>query len=155
MTALPAAGSPYYGGDAIGSPKDASCTYAASGGLPPGLCLAEKSDLRQVIGHNEGDLAEPAVYARTPSPGTQVCTGSAWDVTSLVAAARKDGFVCFAARAVDVVGNIGVSPPIRVCVDTDLTDNVQPACATMSIEPPSCTDGCTPPAQGGGSVIAL
>jgi hypothetical protein len=73
----------------------------------------------------------------------------------LIAANRQDGFVCFAARAVDKVGNVGISPPIRVCVDTDLTDNVQPNCAKMSIpDPPSCTDGCTPPARGGGIVVS-
>jgi hypothetical protein len=60
--------------------------------------------------------------------------------------------VCLAARALDAVGNIGISRPLRVCYDDPLTAFV-PACKSDDEPPPSCTDGCAlPPAFEGGAV---
>jgi hypothetical protein len=45
-----------------------------------------------------------------------------------------------AARAVDNIGNVGVSEPIRLCFDDGDSSNGPPNCAG---EPPSCLGNCT------------
>jgi hypothetical protein len=149
LTALQPAGFPWYSGEKVTSPVTGCVAYPTAG-PPPNLC-GGVSSLWQVVRHRAYDLNEPAVYAFSPTAGSE-CTGQAWGFKSLVDA---DGFVCFAARAVDAIGNVGVSPPLRLCVDKNPGDASQPTCATSSVTPPSCTDGCVPPPRGGGNVISL
>jgi len=124
------------------------CTTKA-GTAPPKLCTAQKSDMWQVIEH-DGDVKEPAVYARSVTTGGE-CTGIDWEFGPKL---NADGWACFAARAVDSVGNIGVSRPLRICVD-DPERPGTPPCANSSGPIPSCTDGCTPPARWGNVGIEL
>lgn len=150
LSALTPGGTTPYTGEKLAAPVG-SCTVFPSSGAPPKLCNGD-SALSIVVGHNEYDLAEQAVYGYSPVSGS-ACTGQAWDFGSLVDA---DGFVCFAATATDTKGNVGISPPLRLCVDVnDAAHPGAPACATMSVALPTCTDGCTPPARGGGMVISL
>jgi hypothetical protein len=51
------------------------------------------------------------------------------------------------------VGNAAISPPLRVCFDNPATTYV-PSCAMQSEAPPTCTDGCTPPAGFGATLLA-
>lgn len=143
LTALTAGGNYPYTGVQAGAPVDGCASYPNSG-APSKLC-GGASALSYVVGHHEYDLQEPAVYVYSPLPNTSDCTGQAWEYESLV---DQDGFVCFAARATDTLGNVGVSPPVRMCVDLPKKPG-QPACATTSVAPPTCSDGCTPPARGG------
>jgi hypothetical protein len=103
------------------------------------------SDMWQVIKHGNG---ENVVYGVQVAAAT--CTGSGWEFGSLVS---SDGWVCFAARAVDNVENVGVSRPLRVCVDDPNVDGV-PACKTGA-PPPSCTDGCTPAPRWDGRFVKV
>jgi hypothetical protein len=141
-------GTPFYNLDG-GSPVLPN-TCSTSGGTQPPLLCGGDSDMWQVIGHHEADLNENAVFARLPQAGAQ-CTGQGWNFQLLV---DQDGWACFAARAEDKAGNVGVSPPLRLCVD--LPGGTTPACATdpQSV-PPTCTDGCAPPARGGNFVTDL
>jgi hypothetical protein len=82
----------------------------------------------------------PVIYGVAVESGTVNCTGVTWEVASRIPPAG--GWVCLAARAVDVVGNVGVSPPHRVCVDPDGNGGADPC--TNPGPAPSCTDGCTP-----------
>jgi hypothetical protein len=150
LIALTPKGSPWYSGNSSTAPVAQSCAYPNQ--LKPDLLCGGDSDLWQVVGHYEGDLAEPAVFAYSPTNGSE-CTGQAWGFKSLIDS--DDGWVCFAARATDNAGNIGISRPLRVCIDTDATDGQAPPCADAGSTPPSCTDGCTPPGRAGGNVISL
>jgi hypothetical protein len=97
------------------------------------------------------EIKDPMVYVvGTPNSSDATCTGIDW---SFLSKDQPDGWVCLAARVVDKAGNVGISPPLRICVDNPDNDIVPP-CRTMSIEPPTCTDGCTPPARGGGDLFA-
>jgi len=140
---LTKAGTPWYALDADSPPTASSLGCNTKDGDPPNkLCTDKASDMWQVIEHGTG---EPAVYVLSPTPSSRECTGIAWEFAPFVTA---DGWVCFATRGVDNVGNVGVSRPLRLCVDDPLRAG-QPACAISSTIPPSCTDGCTPPPRFG------
>jgi hypothetical protein len=153
LTSLTPSGTAWYTGEgAIAPATGASCTIPAAGTVPQTLCTSNFSKLWSVIGHYEGDLKEPAVYAYSPNVAGQECTGVASDFGASI---DDDGFVCFAARATDKAENVGVSPPIRLCVDKNTSDGQLPLCASASLTPPTCTDGCTAPQRGGGMIVTL
>ena len=117
------------------------------GGTTPAsskLC-SESSGMTMVIRHPTGTRPpfEPVIYARDPTAGTTDlgCTGQEW-VVSTASGTTKVGWICMAARALDNVGNVGISAPLRICLRDEAHLDDDP-CA--GIEPPSCTDGCTPP----------
>jgi hypothetical protein len=140
-------GGPWYQNDAAAAPAAAALGCALpldeAPKAPDHLCTANASDMWQVI-QDEVNLL-PIIYAASPTPNSLECTGVAWEFGGKLDA---DGWVCFATRAVDNAGNVGVSRPIRICVDDARAGT--PACATQSLEPPSCTDGCTPQPRMGG-----
>jgi len=112
------------------------------------------SDMSVVIRHPVASTPlEPVIYAvePDPSPTSIICTGKKWDVASAISAAEgtgKLGWVCIAARALDTVGNPGISPPLRVCLD----DGTNPD-RCKHVPPPSCTDNCTPPPHFAGGRV--
>jgi hypothetical protein len=121
-----------------------ACTLQDGGVNPPsGVCPAHDSDM-WLVPYNY-KLDEPAIFVVGTPGDNSSCTGVDLEFLSKT---QPEGWVCAAARAVDKAGNIGISPPIRVCVDDPETP-AQPACRTSSTVPPSCTDGCTPPGRGG------
>ncbi|MES1183206.1 MAG: hypothetical protein ABUL60_05295 [Myxococcales bacterium] len=148
LTALTPTTTAWYNAESVAAPT-LGCGQFPGGSKPQTLCGGDSS-LWQLIGQFESDAKEPAIYAFSPTGGSE-CTGQGWGYDSLVDA---DGWVCFAARAVDRVGNVGISPPLRLCIDSDPTDQVKPACST-GLNPPKCTDGCTAPTRGGGFVLDL
>jgi hypothetical protein len=113
-----------------------------------GLCKDNASDLSVVIRHDSGAL-EPVIYAVEPElQNTDLfCTGKPWEVSAAIktqtSVEPKPGWLCVAARAEDRAGNVGVSPPLRVCLN--LKDDGVDSCA--NIAPPTCTTGCTIPAH--------
>jgi hypothetical protein len=135
--------------DAATAPTVTPAFCAVADSLAPqGLCTSHLSDMWYTTQHSDG-FAEPAVFAVSPNPNDNSCTGI--DIEFL-SKNQKDGWVCAAARAVDFAGNVGISPPLRICVDSpDIAGH--PDCAVMSTTPPTCTDGCTPPPRGGGFII--
>ena len=99
-----------------------------------------------MIHHGVG-ASEPVIYAIEPVENSLdvLCTGKEWAVGTAVSMATEDGkpklgWVCLAARAVDRVGNPGISPPLRLCLD----DGTNPDRCKGAL-PPKCTDSCTPP----------
>ncbi len=115
---------------------------------PDGVCTNQASDMYQVIEHNltkDDGTKEPVIYAQEPTPSSLECTGIGWEFTSLWNHGY-DGWVCVAARAVDNAGNVGVSRPLRLCVDDPAVAG-SPDCLNASVEPPSCVDSCSPPAR--------
>jgi len=122
----------------------AGCKLTDNAAPPPFLCPAHNSDL-WFVPFNKA-LNEPYVYVvGTPVQNTASCAGI--DL-AFVNSDQKDGWACAAARVVDRAGNIGISPPIRLCVDDGKGD--PPACRISSTTPPTCSDGCTVPPRGGG-----
>jgi hypothetical protein len=137
-------------GDEAEYPSSASLTCTTkTGTVPPLMCTANQSDMWQVI--ERPILKEPAIYAPSVTASTGECTGQGWEFGSIV---TQDGWHCFAARVTDKVGNVGVSRPLRICVDDpDLPGS--PPCANSSVDAPSCTDGCTPAARVGVGGVTL
>ncbi|HYQ14764.1 MAG TPA: Ig-like domain-containing protein, partial [Polyangiaceae bacterium] len=134
-----ASNTPWYRNDPGASPAPVGCALDdVDAKKPDGLCTDKKSPMWQVIQDNYNKI--PVIYARGVTSG-QECTGVAWEFATKL---TKNGWVCFAARATDFVGNVGVSRPLRVCVDNP-DFGASPPCAVSSELPPSCTDSCTAP----------
>jgi hypothetical protein len=148
LTPIIKTGQPWYAADDATSPTAASlgCTTLVLP-KPDQLCSNNISDMWQVI-QDEYNKA-PVLFAASPSAGLE-CTGVGWEFKGKI---THDGWVCFATRAVDFAGNVGVSRPLRMCIDSPDVPGT-PDCATMSTEPPSCTDGCTPEDRWGGSLVS-
>jgi len=145
LTALNPTGSPAWTG--LNKPSSSSCHDGTSTNSTRLCGSPGQSDMSVVIrfGNSSQLPYEPAIYAVEPSsdPSSPICTGWKWDVSSAISTAQttgKLGWVCMAARAVDRVGNAGISPPLRICLD----DSSNPD-RCKNIPPPSCTDSCTPP----------
>jgi hypothetical protein len=130
-------GTSLFGADADESePQWASCAYKEEDVTDPAfLCEPTPADMYRIIKFDY-DEEVPVIFAMGELEDEGVaCIGAQWET-----AAFGEGWRCFAARALDNVGNVGISAPLRVCVD----DGVDPP-ADCSDPPPSCTDGCTPP----------
>jgi hypothetical protein len=122
------------------------CTI--SGDEPDHLC-ADRSDMWYVPFNDE--LKEPFVYvAGTPDPADISCAGVE---KAFLTTTQPDGWVCLSARVVDNAGNVGIAPPLRLCADDPKPGQPHPACTLEGAVPPTCTDGCTPPARGGGFIF--
>jgi len=133
--------------DPLSAPAPGGCQLKEDTTAPQKLCPAHDSGMRYVPFN--APLKEPFVYVvGTPMTGDASCTGI--DLGFLTAN-QPEGWVCVAARVVDKAGNVGISPPLRVCAD-DPGTAYQPPCSISSTTPPTCTDGCTPPARGGGFI---
>lgn len=116
---------------------------AVAAPVPGRLCEEEHSDLTIVVAHPI-NASEPMVYAVSPTAGLE-CTGSGWELPG-AGFMGYQGWVCMAVRGFDNVGNRGVSAPIAVCLDSSQVDGL-PDCYGNDDDKPSCTDGCTLPAE--------
>jgi len=103
---------------------------------PPATMCPATEMLRAVPGRIQGK--PPAVYAYTPSNRVDegACNGIDWNIAGNTRG--REGWICVAARAVDNIGNVGVSEPIRLCYD-----NGTGAPADCSGQPPTCLGSCT------------
>ena len=136
MTATPDTSAAYAGGTLY-----SACVNGVDATSPALLCPLS-SPLTRVIPAMVSGLP-PTVYAKEPvTPDT--CVGDAFDFQSSV----SEGWACAAIQATDHLGNVGISPPIRVC----FTDGVgaDPCPGSLgTIVPdamrPNCTDMCAPP----------
>jgi hypothetical protein len=136
------AGEPSYGLNDFDTvaPTATWCVNSSSKTTPDRLCTPKVSDLTRVI--NDAAVGTiPAVYAIGTLAGIE-CTGSQWEIRQFV---NTDSWICLAARGVDNVGNVGISRPLRVCMDTDGDPDAGSTVCKDTL-PPTCTDGCTPPA---------
>lgn len=113
---------------------------------PTQVCSDKTSDMWQVIQDEYNNI--PLIYGVGVTPDIE-CTGVVWELAGKLDA---DGWVCLATRAVDNAGNVGVSRPIHICLDSPFREGT-PACANSSMDPPSCTDGCTTAPRLGGGIM--
>lgn len=117
-----------------------TCPFDAAGGTaspPERLCPG--TPMRRVI-PAWVESKPPGIYAMNPTNGTSgECAGTTWNLLEIVG----QGWACLAARAEDKVGNVGVSWPLRVCVD-DPADGVTPC---DEAQKPTCVQDCSPPPE--------
>jgi hypothetical protein len=122
--------------------KDSQICVTGTDSSQPQVLCPNLPDLTRVIQHDQaGGAPEPVVYALIEMNNGCASSQTYLDTRPGVA---TSGWVCLAARAVDNTGNVGVSPPMRLCMWKP--GDPQPDCAKdMSMEPPSCTRDCVPP----------
>jgi hypothetical protein len=136
---------------------DGACNEPAADAddeAPSALCLSTPTT--RVVATQ---LGAASIFAVPPTEDPW-CVGNAFDgpATSIA-----DGWACVAAIAPDRLGNLGLSAPLRICIDHDgdgldgggaslaaqgCGDNVGAAAfgeIADEIDRPACTDGCTPP----------
>jgi hypothetical protein len=128
-------------------PALAGCVFGKETDPPDQLCKGS-SDLTRITGQkvwtDSGTTLSTVVFGVGPIGGA-ACTGADWELGALVPE-DYEGWICLAARAKDNVGNVGVSRPLRLCLDrTDPAHPGTPACADPSDKAPTCTDGCAIP----------
>jgi hypothetical protein len=113
-----------------------NCSASSNVDAPAPICNFTEMT-RVVPGRVQGK--PPAVYADAPSNdgSTGECNGGSWELKGFA----PEGWICLAARVEDTIGNIGVSAPLRVCLDDGDSSNGTPACDTSNL--PDCTGGCT------------
>jgi hypothetical protein len=150
LAAVPQEGEAFYGTEdsdpALDSPPmPPGCGYQNLTNEPNQLCYEQASDLTRVTQHGlKND--EPVVY----SAGDLVqpdCTGAPWEIMQFFEDDQQ-GWFCLAAIATDLLGNVSVSRPLRLCYDNPNMPGV-PACWNDLSNPPSCTDGCALPPRFG------
>src|SRR5690606_13556171 len=115
-------------------PPTDGCATPPSSNSPRRLC-DDESDLYTTVNH-QSDPNTPVVYAILPNNGDE-CTGRTWELPAVLP--NYDGWVCMAVRAVDRVGNRGISKPIAVCLDSVLAGT--PDCMSELDSPPDCSSG--------------
>ena len=93
------------------------------------------SDLTFVPKHAYNE--EQVLYGVEPNASV-ACTGDSVELSSMLR--NHTGWVCLGAQVSDNAGNVGISQPLRVCIQ-DAKDP-KPCPAPV----PSCTDGCSVPA---------
>ncbi len=111
----------------------AGCEFPGTGtDRPNELCLSTPM-FRAIFYTVSTD--EPAIYALEPvdSSSQIFCTGQQFDAR---ANAIPEGWVCAAVRAKDNLGNIGISPPLPICIDYTLDG--QPSECSQAPDPNIC-----------------
>lgn len=126
------------------------CSFGKDPKRPDQLC-DDSSDLSRAVGQkiwtaSGANTTAPLIYGLGSLDGG-ACTGRQWELATLVPQ-DQEGWICLAARAQDTVGNIGVSRPLRLCLDRDDDAHPEtPACVDSQDDAPTCTDGCIIPAS--------
>lgn len=105
------------------SGPDGDCSPPAdSPPAPDPLCF--QSPASRIIA-NPLTTDVPVIYSIPPANELQ-CLGFAFD---FIGANISEGWACVAVRAEDAVGNVAISPPLRVCFDDFIAGNGAPDCS--------------------------
>jgi hypothetical protein len=115
-----------------------SCGIPGGDANPPKV-LCDPTRMTTAMFHNKAARDVADIYTLgSADPSGALCSGSEFDAVGN--GFLSNGWICFAVRARDHAGNVGVSDPMRVYVDLAETNYCAspPAGATA----PSCTDGC-------------
>ena len=142
MVQITASGDPQGAPQPYSLPVDSNnqpmCTMEVGGGTTSTpLCQGSGSDMRYVLHDSSQMPATPLIWTLPPvsAPPMDACTGFPFDA---LANNIPNGWICAAVEAVDGVGNVSVSAPIRLCVDK----NNSGACANPGAAP-NCTGTLT------------
>jgi hypothetical protein len=147
LSAVTAWGDPLETGtDSSAEPSIAGwgCVFGTSTTIPVAQC-SSPTDLPFILSHGASKTIA-VIYAKNPTNSAALsCTGTTYQLPI----ASAYGWICAAAVASDAagiasgdgtIGNMGVSPPIRLCYQSDPQQPL--SCNTATL--PTCTDGCTP-----------
>jgi hypothetical protein len=117
----------------LGEETSRVCGAVASSPDPPQPLCPSSDAMTRIATVSNSEV--PMIYTVPPVPPDNefACVGFAVD---MLAANVADGWVCAAVRAYDRLGNRGVSPPMRLCIDKNPRDNVNPC--PPSLTPPDC-----------------
>jgi hypothetical protein len=129
-------GSPHTAYDGIYS----ECTNGNAQQPPQTLCSGSTPMTRVIPAPQSGQ--PPAIYVKPPITSL-TCVGDGFDFQG----ALSPGWACLAVRAEDGLGNVGVSPPLRVCFEGEGTSACPASVGSIvpAMDRPSCTDGCALP----------
>ena len=146
LTAVPPVGkADYFYCDTkkCGSPPSACAIWGTEKAAPTKLCQSTKSVVvPNAVGHS---AMVPAIYTIPPVVASVAgfkCLGLPFD---FLANKIDNGWVCVAVVAKDALGNLGVSPPIRLYVNNDSSfTKAVPTGAAKAMTAPSCTGTMNP-----------
>jgi hypothetical protein len=137
-------GDSWFGADADETePQWTGCNYQDQPEVDM-LCDPYEADLSRIIRWDAEDEV-PVIFANGNLDPGPSCIGTDWET-----APYGEGWACLAARAVDNAGNVGISPPLRVCIDDGVAPH--PDCTGT---PPDCTDSCTLPDEFTSRILEL
>jgi hypothetical protein len=91
---------------------DGACVPGTTATAPAAVCPVV-SGMSRVVAAMDGRL--PLIYTLPPVDNGR-CLGNAFDA---LASNLGEGWACLAIEIHDTLGNVGVSPPMRLCVDTN------------------------------------
>jgi hypothetical protein len=112
-----------------------ACNVGSDGEPPSEMCVPADGMTRAAASSFTG---VPEVYTIPPTNEIN-CVGFAFDA---LASNISDGWACVAIAGGDLVGNTGVSPPLRVCIDHD-NDNAEGCPDWTVISPEGARPDCT------------
>jgi len=140
LVAIPPTGAAYYTADTFGGSNAAVCAAGDDTEAPEPVCLGEPG-MTTILKTPFTGLAQ--IFAIPPADEAN-CAGFAFDA---VASNISDGWACVATVATDQLGNRSVSPPLRICIDSD-GDGAE--CAGWgTIAAPAARPSCTGTVAGG------
>jgi hypothetical protein len=119
------------------------CEYE-NGTEPQRRCDPYDADMHRIIKF-DFDAQVPVIFALGNLGMGPSCIGTDWETAPFA-----EGWACLAARAVDHAGNVGISTPLRICIDNGVAP--PPDCTEP---PPPCTDGCTVPPKFTSRILEL
>ncbi len=136
LNGIASAGSSWFGpASAEGAPElPERCQYQ-NAQAPAQLCSPFGNDMTRVVKWDV-DSKIPMIFGIGNLGRGPACTGTDWEIGQFV----QEGWFCVAGRAEDNVGNVGISPPLRLCYDDG---DGEAECDESAV--PECTDGCIPP----------
>jgi len=143
--------------DGLGPSWDSAlCTAGADTVAPPRLCSVT-SPLTRVIKAPIPGSARPAIWGLA-AVDTNNCVGRAWDWGVDY---PRGGPVCVVARAEDTLGNVGVSVPLRVCLQRSSGSGIYDCNANLAWQNHNCLAGtyrgqtvsCTSPPDFGAGYV--
>ena len=139
LNGIPPGGTSWFGPESSGVELPANCEYQGAD-APQAMCHPFGNDMTRVVKWDV-DSKIPTIFGIGNLEQGPACTGTDWEIGQFV----EEGWFCVAGRAEDNVGNVGISPPLRLCYDDG---NGEPDCDEAAA--PTCTDGCTPPPRSQG-----
>ncbi|MBA2541571.1 MAG: hypothetical protein H0V17_18150 [Deltaproteobacteria bacterium] len=140
LVAIDPAGSGFFPSETFGGFNSGSCTSGTDTESPDPVCFGESATI--VIQDLDG---APEIFG-LPAVSDFNCMGFAFDAR---AQNISDGFACVALRVTDNLGNVRVSEPLRICIDSNLSGGDCNGTALGGIVAAGSRPNCTGTVTGG------
>lgn len=139
LEVIPPRGAAAYGVDDFGGTNQMYCAVDPMPAPTTAICSGEPTSTVII---KERFTGTPEIYGM-PVVSTFNCLGFAFDAR---ATGISDGWACVAVLTTDGVGNVNVSAPLRVCIDSDGIGN---ECHPQGMENLAGAPNCTGTVTGG------